>query len=626
MFCKVFFFNKNNDWKNIISHLDKISVDYQIITSNFVLHNHLLRNGKKSVTLQEIFPDNAPQLWRVNKNSRDKLENYKKLFREFSFHGFELFTSIENQIRNELIFLQKMKEILEKKTSTIFILQGFSYSYFNVIQIANQLGYEVPYVLYQIQGSQIKNVSPEIKIPFMDLKEKLRKTSKSYKILNVASFSFNIAMYKIFPKQSFWYKKIFSKVENKLRKLDSKLDSNCTFFLTSKRNDVLNGIIPIVEKLEQKQTKVALLTFDLITASLLDSKRISFVNLFEEAYVLAELIKKSKEGHELIKKFRNIVLNTNLELVNIKGFNNYLLQEIFRSVAIMTICEYLFNKLKLNSIVIFDDVTRNGNAVISTSKKFKIPTFIVPVLLIDTNPIGIDVYHSDKICIYGKQGLDSLISLGYKKEQIIVTGNPKYDSLKKLKTLESKKFLENNCEIDSSKKLVAVAMSRWHENDEIWITDFIKFCNKKNFEFIIKVHPMYKREMNDLHEHKVKFIKNSCKSLKYTISFDLDLSRVLSAADLVITDYSNTGVEACLLQKPIITVNFIKENLDNQQKFFEFGASLYVENYKEFEKLVTEVLIESKHFEDLKIGWNKIVELYNYNNDGKAAQRIADVL
>ena len=114
--------------------------------------------------------------------------------------------------------------------------------------------------------------------------------------------------------------------------------------------------------------------------------------------------------------------------------------------------------------------------------------------------------------------------------------------------------------------------------------------------------------------------------MEYRISYDIDVYTLISAADLVITDYSNIGAEAILLDKPLLTVNFIKEKFDFEQQYYRFGAALYFEDYGKVEDTIIELLNYGKYSEELKAGRQRMAEMYNYHNDGKAAERIVDLL
>ena len=132
--------------------------------------------------------------------------------------------------------------------------------------------------------------------------------------------------------------------------------------------------------------------------------------------------------------------------------------------------------------------------------------------------------------------------------------------------------------------------------------------------------------MHDTSEKKIKQIKESCHNMKYLITYDLELSILIPAADVSITDHSNAGIEAILLDKPLITTNFAKEQLTNVQRYHEYDAAIYAEDYSKLEKILLEILIEGKHLQRLKEGRKRAIDSYNFYNDGKASERIFNLL
>jgi CDP-glycerol glycerophosphotransferase (TagB/SpsB family) len=170
-------------------------------------------------------------------------------------------------------------------------------------------------------------------------------------------------------------------------------------------------------------------------------------------------------------------------------------------------------------------------------------------------------------------------------------------------------------------------MSLWRENDEKWISDLIKFCNKKNIEIVIKIHPKYEVSSHENSEKKINAISKMCYGFKFFISYKIDLITLLSASDLVITDYSNVGISAIIFNKPLLSFNSHKEKWDDYpQRVDKFGASIYIDNYQDLENKIMEILIENKHLEELDEGRKKIINKFNFQNDGKAGERIYNIL
>jgi len=266
------------------------------------------------------------------------------------------------------------------------------------------------------------------------------------------------------------------------------------------------------------------------------------------------------------------------------------------------------------------------NISMAVAKKFNATSFTIVQSPIPAYPQFADWLKADKIFLEGSQGVKVLKLLGYDEERLTVVGGTRYDRFKKIDSNKSKEILERKNNIDSKMKLIVIAMSRWHENDENWISNFINFCNKNNFQVIVKIHPVYKISSQDLNESKIKVIKQKCKNLKYLVTQDLDLDILLSSADIVITDWSLVGLEAILLEKPLLQVKFTKEEIQKESRYYDSGASLFIENYEILEKKILEILIEKKYLKDLKLGREIVAEKCNFRNDGNAAQRVFEHL
>ena len=130
MFSKILFFYEGDDWKNIDIHLRDIPQPFQVITNSDLLNNFLKKLNINSRTLTEIFPYDQPITYEVNNIVSNLLEHYKKLFDKIMFRGFEIFDSLEQQILSEILFYTKTTKILQEKINTIFIFEGYSFSYF----------------------------------------------------------------------------------------------------------------------------------------------------------------------------------------------------------------------------------------------------------------------------------------------------------------------------------------------------------------------------------------------------------------------------------------------------------------------------------------------------------------
>jgi len=420
-----------------------------------------------------------------------------------------------------------------------------------------------------------------------------------------------------------------NKIEQKIKKVNNNAyKSQCLFFITASREDLyLRPWYPIFNELKSKKIEYLILTSDFITSLILSKENLKFINLFEEVNILTNIIKKSEQGLKIMNEVK-ILAENNKSIFGLNEISFHILNLILRTVAIIEIQNSILKKMELKSIITCADGEHWENISIEVAKKMKIRSFSTLPVAIYPSPWFSDWFHSDFIFIHGQYGNKTLLELGYEKSRLLTTGNPKFDEFHEITSSDSKKILQDKIGIDTRKKLVVIGMSRWHENDEIWMSKFIRFCNENDFEIIIKLHPKYKTASNEISRNKISEIKANCKLLNFHFTYDLNLYTILSAADIVITDNSNVGIEAIIFDKPSITIDLAKNLLGYlpYDIVIDNGASKLVQDYSELENIIYRILKNDEFIDELKEGRKKIQEMYNYFNDGKASSRIINYL
>lgn len=686
MLCEIYFYYRNNDLKNIEEILQTVPKPYKVITDNYNLKKSLCLKGIEVNTLNELYGENANHTSQLYRYSKKLLAKYKELFKNTKYKNVEIFFGMENRILEQIILSKKCQKILEGTKNTIFIFKKFSFTFFTIKKIARELGYDSNDDLKLLHPNKISIINPKSRQRLLLFKNniytlieryftssKFNQTS-SHKEENTKSGN-NKSQFLISEKsrhnireQVFKRVKIYLRIEFRTRyynflhdlgidpikkflksfdvnlvrvkqrkpELKSKNESKSMpvtknfeygFFLTTNDMDFyLPGVYPLIDKFSQEKKDFQIFTNDLATSLILTKKKISFVDIFEDVNVLANVIKKTNVGKQIVRQIEVLVKENNLSIIYYQKFSERLIRDLFKAIATIHLCDYLFSEMKIKSLIIATDGLLFGNSVTATSKKYLIPSFFIPPAIINKSPLVADFYHSDYICLNGEQHLESLKYVGYSDKRLVLTGNPKYDFFSSLSIKKSKGYLEKNHHIDSSKRLIVIGMARWHEDDDKWMSDFIEFCNLNKWEIVIKIHPMYKYVLQKESEEKINNIKNRCKNLKYFITYDIDLYTLLSASDLVITEYSNVGAEAILLDKPVITVNFFKESFEHEQNYSEYGGVLYYETYSHMKEVVKEMMDGGKYLDQLKKDRKKAAYRYNYRNDGKATERIYNLV
>ncbi|CUR50986.1 Putative glycosyl/glycerophosphate transferase [Nitrosotalea devaniterrae] len=627
--------------------METISEQYQIITSNTQMFDFLNSLGKKVVKLNDVIPEEGPKWEEVVKIAKDIHEKYKIALQNIRFNNMTIFEGYEYQIFLQLAFLIRIRKIIEDKTSTIFILDTlFSSVYFSILRFAESLGYSIQMKIGVIKGDQIEYHGEEFDQNTSEYRRKMF-VSKQRQILK-HSFGSGLSyskfkMYYKFASRIFTFlvhstsykfqhhlqvdviKKILDRVDKKILD-DVPYEAMCCFFVSAIREDLyIRPLYPIMDKLVEDKDHFHIITADLSTGLVLSKSKRPFINIFEEFNIIYQEIKNNEIGHDT-KNQINKIANSQSTVFAFKDFTSELIEKSFRTIAIMIICDHVIAKMQVKSIVIAPTGEIFENTITEIAKKHSIQSISIPPGLVDSNPFYSKWLKVDKICVPGIQAKEALTKLGYEENRIIVTGNPKYDYIKHLDSTKSKIKLEEILKVTKNKKLVVIGMSRWHETDELWMSELIGFCNENNFEIIIKIHPLYRIESEYSH-NKIEKISQKCKGLRYFMVQDIDLTMLLSAADVLITDYSSIGLEAIFHEKPLISVNISKEKWEDYPSRVEkYGASFYTENYNELENILKQILVEGKHAESLKKGREEVIRNFNYGNDGKSTDRICNII
>jgi len=645
MLCKVIFYENKSDNNIILRNLRDNSKSVRIVTDDTILHEFLEKNGFNSSILGDLFPNEGPIADEIYNISKNLHESYERIFDGLKFNGIQLFSGFRYPFLRQLTILTKIRKILEEKQDVIFTFKGFSEIFFIVPKLAKDLGYDENLTISFVQEGKLKVVTAENRVKILEygrrfsrrrilqfLKYSLDK-EQFFKSIKTLTF-FAVKATSFFVKSSFYNSVskinfdpttgILKKIENKISNENTQIQSAC--FVTTSREDIyLRPWNPVLMKFKKEKIPYQVFTADLPTSITLSKEKISFIEMFEEMSILKNQIKKCPEGKKIREKLESIVSN-NSPLIGFNEWINYFLNQIYRSMGLILILEQIIKNNPLKSIEVIADGEMLESLAVEISKKYNIPSYSLLPTVISHQPIFRDWFTAEKIFVDGYEGFESLTNLGYSSNRIIISGNPRYDHLKKIDSKKVKEFLEQSYNIDSKKNLIVVGMSIWHENDELWLSNLIEFCNKNKIEIVIKIHPAYKQKQFEFSEKKIEKIKTRCSNLKFLITYDVDLTNLIPAADLVITEHSNAGVIAILLDKPLLTVNFLKESFNYYIQYHKFGASKYLESYEDLEKYIIEILEDKKHLSELRKGRNEIIDRFNLYNDGNASTRIFNML
>ena len=137
-----------------------------------------------------------------------------------------------------------------------------------------------------------------------------------------------------------------------------------------------------------------------------------------------------------------------------------------------------------------------------------------------------------------------------------------------------------------------------------------------NHELIIKLHP---NESPDLIHNLMKLHGKSYPVVKYYNIYEL-----MVASEFYISRSSGSEFEAMLMDRDVIDINY--EINDDLYRYIEYGAAKRVLEPKELLNILKKVINDKNTHNELKKGREKYISSYLYKFDGKASERIYDLI
>lgn len=229
---------------------------------------------------------------------------------------------------------------------------------------------------------------------------------------------------------------------------------------------------------------------------------------------------------------------------------------------------------------------------------------------------------ADKFVMYGEYDKDNLVKRAkFAEGDVVVTGQPRYDVLAKAGEVFDRKKIFSRLNLDPGKKLI-VWMTVSHgftpQGNERNINAVYKAMKSlTDVQLVIKLHPSENQKA--LLYKKDKSFKPTILGGWGTLTFEL-----LYASDIVITHYCSTAIEALMLDKPVIVIAFGGRPI--RVPYVESGAAIGIYEENALASAIEGILHDEEARQRLAEAREKFVSEGNYRPDGRASQRIADLI
>lgn len=382
--------------------------------------------------------------------------------------------------------------------------------------------------------------------------------------------------------------------------------------------------IPIIKKLmENHRNEVIVVGLDDSARKKYEPEGISYKTFMDYVSVdINKLVNKVEEDR--MKNWHDLKSNKSLkesliyQKIPIWEMVEDLLLFIFRT-RFVELTEYIeilkraIDTERPDIVIVWDDRSRFGKTVVATAHLKKIPTLIAQHGIIAGTPEDSGPTFADRMAVFGQYMKDCMVKGGAEPEKIIITGSPMHDRI--VKNRFDKEKICNQLGINKYKKIVVFTTQLLGQ--EMMLRNILKSLkNLPDIQLVIKLHPS---ENGKMHKRVVKEMNSDAVVIK-----DVDLYGLLSASDVMLTEFSTTAVEAMIIGKPVIIIN-----LDNKPEvipFVQSGAALGVYKPENIASTIKDALYNEEIRKKLEEKRKKFVYEQAYMVDGKATERVVALI
>ncbi|MGX5586061.1 CDP-glycerol glycerophosphotransferase family protein [Bacillus thuringiensis] len=265
--------------------------------------------------------------------------------------------------------------------------------------------------------------------------------------------------------------------------------------------------------------------------------------------------KSPNNANVYIEKAKEIFLRFNKHpLLSNTFFQKKLLSDLPIMIEKLNMAHFIFKEQDISGVVVgtTEDITSRALTFLSGSEG-------IPSLCLQHGAImGEEAYFpvfATKQVVYGKYEEAWYLQKGVSESQIEILGHPRYDEIFD-RVYMDKKNLFNKLKIDPSTKVVFIATQPFKTSFYTELTE--KLVKDKNITVIIKPHP-WEKGRNLVGEY-IK-LSNLYPNVKY-ITNEVNMYDVILHANLVVISNSTVGLEAMLLDIPVVVYKSLLEERD----------------------------------------------------------------
>lgn len=191
--------------------------------------------------------------------------------------------------------------------------------------------------------------------------------------------------------------------------------------------------------------------------------------------------------------------------------------------------------------------------------------------------------------------------------KVKVLGMPRIDDI--LGKNRNDEVLQLNPEYKGKKTILYIPTFR--KNETVFTDDIIKLVDTNKYNLVIKIHPLDTTKVDD----------------KYIVKGDFSTYDMMKFADYIITDYSASAIEACVLNKPLFLYVYDLDNyMETRGLNINLTEELKTSTSKEFKNIMSIIENDNYDYKSLEAFRDKYVETHNINNTESVCNLIIEYL
>jgi hypothetical protein len=343
-----------------------------------------------------------------------------------------------------------------------------------------------------------------------------------------------------------------------------------------------------------------------------------------------------KDGVQLERKWKELLSEREFKSIfNYKGIpiwglvcdqiSKFFLEIAPRAIDNINMFFEIFNTKKIKAVIIRNDVKEFERVIVFSARLAKVTSFVLQHgILAESN--GHNNLIADKYIAWGRASVEWYTGFGNCPGKFEITGNPHFDILVNWKPKLSRRQLCERLNLDKDKGIILFATQQINKFSSFWTDDlFLVMADKllkaiqqfPDKQLIIKVDPY--EEISSYRSRIKRASGNNAVAIR-----DIDIYTLISLSELVITLDSTVALEAMIFDKPVIIFNITKRQ--DRVPYAEKRAAIGVYKEENLPLAIEKALTDQGTIERLKLGRKSFIEEYAYKVDGKAREKVVNLM